>query len=79
MYVCMDVCMYLCTNVCIYVCIHRVSCVGTCGYFHGFGILDPSSHISEPHLGLPIWEFPKIRRTLFWGSEKRILLFRVLY
>ena len=26
-----------------------------------------------------IWEFPKIRGTLFWDLKRRILLFRVLY
>ena len=28
---------------------------------------------------MPIWEFPKTRGTLFWGSLIRILLFQVLY
>ena len=36
----------------------------------------------DPHLasmGLPdIWEFPKIRGTLFWVLITRIILFRVI-
>ena len=38
-----------------------------------------AAELSSRQHRVPMWEFPRIRGTVFWVLTTRILLFRVLY
>ena len=80
MYACTYVCIYqVCLHACMQACKHENMNASKYGLTDGWmvsrsdltSVRDPASGLELQCFGFTIWEFPKIRGTLFWGPYNK--------